>query len=312
VSCSSASTGSSSSECGRMDYRPDFVSRGFWLILKPSFPASAKARQVAAWMARRFVKVQYLPKPGDGPSRNYRRFVVASQTRSGSTMMLDALRAHSQVVALGEVFYPPRCDIHLDGLPNDNRAVKLYRDEYPVQFLEEVVFQPYRQRILAVGFKIFPGHLSEALKAISRDNQVRVIHLKRWNHFAAHLSGERALKTGVWARTNESESESLIDIELDPLECERAFERRVRAEEWWRRIFNRHEVMEVWYEHLSSQPDRELARVQRHIGVDLEAIASRTLKQRREPLSRAVSNFDELASYFNGTRWEAYFRDEWG
>jgi hypothetical protein len=45
-----------------------------------------------------------------------------------------------------------------------------------------------------------------------------------------------------------------------------------------------------------------------HLGVRLDPVEAQVIRQRTQPLSQAIENYDELQEFFRGSPWEHFFR----
>ena len=82
------------------------------------------------------------PRPDDFPTArlgegfDYTPFVVVAPARSGSSMLIQALRAHPGVIAFGEVFNPRHIGFNTPGFDNDNPRLRAWRNRHPAEFLD--------------------------------------------------------------------------------------------------------------------------------------------------------------------------------
>lgn len=247
--------------------------------------------------------------------RGYRRFVVLGIARTGSTLLVNLLNAHPQVMAFGELFRQtdevgwdvgPFASYRSPGL------VALYRAD-PVAFLEKGVFRRWPRDCAAVGFKLFYYHAREAQRAavwdyLRGDRGLLVLHIKRRNRLAQYLSLLHAHKSDVWSAAETSAGEP-TPLHLDPESCRAHFASVRQHEEDCAAAFKHHAMRDVYFEDLTSNCAEEFGAIQEALGLRHEAIKPTLKRQRRRPLSEAIANFDELKVAFRGSCWEDVFDD---
>lgn len=249
--------------------------------------------------------------PTAGENHRYRRFILLSHARSGTNMLNSALEGHPGILMYGEALHPNKIFLKV-GMPewDTDEAWKAWRNAYPVPFVRDVIYRGCDEETAAVGFKIFPEHLDrqpgmEVLwDWLAGEKDIAVISLHRTDLLSYFLSLEVARRAGKWlldpGATRPSEA-----ISIDAERAEEAFERRVRYRTQIRERFAHHPFMELTYEDLTRDTGAALTRVQSFLGVEPLALAPATLKQEIRPLREAISNYDELARRWRGTRWES-------
>lgn len=248
-------------------------------------------------------------------SDNYRRFVVVGIARTGSTLLVNLLNAHTRVLAFGELFRSPEA-IGWDTAPfNTSRSTKLlalYRAD-PVAFIEACIFRRWPRDWGAVGFKLFYYHArqlpySHVWDYLAANRDIRILHIKRRNILKQYYSLEQAHKTNVWAGSKTGADEQPpLRLEIDA--CRQHFARVRSLEDDCTQFFNAHEIKDVYYEDLAAEMGREMRDVQDFLGLDHERLSVKMVRQRRRPLSDAIVNYAELKSAFGGTPWAEFFED---
>jgi hypothetical protein len=74
-------------------------------------------------------------------------------------------------------------------------------------------------------------------------------------------------------------------------------------------FFNDHPKLDVLYEDLAQDYEREMARIQAFLGVDYQAVKPSTFKQSDQPLSKQIANYFELKKRFIDTPWAEFFEE---
>ncbi len=247
-----------------------------------------------------------LRPPLTGPNEDYQRFVVLSQARCGTTMLVSALNDHSRVMCRGEIF-------HLRAFQGKSTLKKLVRNFMPSTYIRTVAYYGYCDFIHAVGFKLMADQLMNfrngiLIKYLLSHDAIQLIHITRRNTLQRYLSGVIARRFGGYKSLREPLRPNRI--RLDPKKCEANFVLTQQRQEFLEHTFAGPRLLTIAYEQLVEDPCRAYSRIQEHIGVQIEAIRPKTKKQGIWPAQEVISNYGELASYFAGTRWEYCFAEE--
>lgn len=244
----------------------------------------------------------------------YGRFIILCAPRTGSNYLRSLLNSHSAAVAFGEIFRSTTSiGWDLPGFSQSNRLISLM-NMHPRTFLEAAVFRNMPVHIHAVGFKLFYQQARDGRRKfiwdhLEKNRSVKIIHLKRENALKAYLSLVRARDTGVWHVTARRPVEA-PPVRLEFEACANHFINMREYRRYVEKHFQHHAKIDVLYEDLSADPDREMERVLNLLGLELEKTRSAVVKQSSRPLHQAISNYHELKQRFKSTPWESYFEDE--
>jgi|SRR5882724_7132365 len=235
---------------------------------------------------------------------DYRRFVILGTARSGSTLLTGHLNAHSEALAFGELFRSPDA-IGWDMAPfltcQGPRLLALYRSD-PLEFLHRYVFRRWPRSYAAVGFKLFYHHARSGPHAIlwdrlAADESLSILHIKRRNLLEQFYSLQLAHKTEVWSITRPQRARPPA-IRLEVEACRKHFAWVREGQQACERLFTGHRMKEVHFEDLAENQDREMAAIQAFLGLRGETTSPKTARQRTEPLSELVANYEELKNAF--------------
>ena len=229
---------------------------------------------------------------GDGslhsstPSSITTRFILLSEPRSGSTLLVDELsRRWPEIRARREVFNPKRRD-----------DTQQFED-----IARQTFFDDTGRRI--VGCKIFGSQVSaEQLALLLTLPNMRVIVLRRRNQLRQHVSEEIARHTDRWMQSTSGES-----IELPASERSVTIDvaRFSKSRAWSRTTFRAFEVLteglpriDVWYEDLAEDLDAELRRIASFLGAGAPRTEStpQLTRQNPEPLRDLITNYEEVSA----------------
>ncbi len=234
---------------------------------------------------------------------DYVAFVVLTRSRTGSTLLVTTLDSHPEIRCGEELFQWMR---HSDAVARLDRT-----------------FGPQAPDVRARGFKIFYYHPLDSdvdVFALLREvPDLKVIHLVREDVLATIISSKVAEATDQWRVTNDhgatAAAPAAIDIAADVLAAE--FEatesmiaagcQRLAGLDW----------LDVTYEALVSgsavsdsavsDSATELDRIQDFLGVTQRPMGSVLKQQRRSSKRDQLTNYDDLAATFAGTRWGRFF-----
>jgi LPS sulfotransferase NodH len=246
--------------------------------------------------------------------RNYQKFVIVGVARTGSTLLLDLLNGHEQVIAFGELFRGDGA-IGWDRWPfrthQSPRLLRLHAAR-PVEFLETAVFRRWPREVAAVGFKLFYYHARTGSQAavwdhLRSDPDLAIIHLKRLNLLEQYLSLRLAHATNVWSSLKSAAPVEPVRLSAD--DCLRHFQEVQAQEAACDAHFAGRRVLTVTYESLVADRSSAMARVAAHLGLRPGPLEAKVVRQRTEPLSRAIANYEELREAFAGSTWERFFRE---
>jgi LPS sulfotransferase NodH len=245
--------------------------------------------------------------------RNYTRFIILGRSRSGSNFLRGLLNSHRQVITFGELFGSDAAiNWGLFGYPKTSQLLEQFRND-PVSFLESQVFREVPKQIQAVGFKLFYYHAHQekwqpVWEYLAAQRELKVIHIRRDNLLKLHLSRKRARLTDRWVNLSGA-PEQYAPILLDYQECLNEFVQTRKWESEYVQFFANHALLDVHYEALAQNYQGEIGRVQRFLGLSLDAVTPKTHQQSDQPLSASVSNYYELKERFQGTEWQDFFEE---
>jgi len=171
-------------------------------------------------LARAVLNLRSIP----GTSR-YRKFVIIGTARTGSTLLVDLLKSHSQVRVFGELFRSTDkigWDVKPFATFQAPALISLYRTD-PLAFLEGHVFRRWPRTCKAVGFKLFYYHArsrehSVVWDYLAADPDICVLHLRRRNLLAQYYSLRLAHQTNSWTKSAAAKGDH-TPIRLDMQEC---------------------------------------------------------------------------------------------
>lgn len=226
--------------------------------------------------------------------RNYRKFVVICDARTGSTLLLNHLGFHPYIEKEGERFK------NIDGKSQE----EIWND----------IFRKRRRKLKYVGFKLFYYHALEGdqwvWSRLKRDRSITIIHLTRQNILRSLISKKIGLMTKRW--TENIYNNDVIPLEdkkvyIAAKECRNYFEEMTANQERTNKIFANHSLVHVSYEELAGNTREVIDNLYNRLGVKPYRKDSQLKKQNPESIKELVLNFEELKNEFKDSKWKSFF-----
>ena len=234
------------------------------------------------------------------------RLVLLSAPRSGSTLLVEMLRTHGDVVMHGEPFHEQ--DLRAsrkDGLARNvtvDDAAFRRRRERPQELLEALGKQHANRRV--VGFKLFSKHLDWKRLDTFLDWATHLILLRRDDAFAQYVSICLAQASNVWAAyPGSAKHDHVVSVDAALFDTwskhEAAFVETV--ERALAKAANPPGVLHLTYERDLCAPHARrntMRRVERFLGVATGArpdAAHLPIKQHSNDVREHVGNFVDVA-----------------
>ena len=249
-----------------------------------------------------------------GESREYQRFLILAHARSGSSLLVDALRNDPRTLSFGEIFH--QTEVFITPL-EATEALGYLRREMPLRFLKEAVYGGVDPRIHAVGFKVFPEHLEASVRMhevrewLAAQTDISVINLTRRNLLRYYVSLKQARINRQWqvpVGKRDVLSPS-ITLHVDPLDAEQTFTLREAQDASSRALFSDHPILHLHYEDLMHEAQATFARAHEFLGLEPRAVTVNLQKQESRTLPEIIENYDELRRRWAGTQWESFLTD---
>lgn len=268
-------------------------------MLRENIPFRAKyiAREASRLTAGRLANF-LMPK--------VKRFVILTNGRSGSTLLVSYLRQNSNIRLYGEIFgkyYLAQPMVR-----------ELIRRDGAVSY-----FKNMQSRCLAeshVGVKILYSHLEPSygeergvpdlpavVDELVRDKDIKILHLRRDNLLDIAISGMLAKLTKSYSGRDYGDLRIVLPVDR----CRQTFEQLQRQSERYRTLFSEHDYLEITYEDLVDTPDGTLASAFAFLGAELVAAQTTLKKQNRSPRETVVTNYAELKEAFANTPFARFF-----
>jgi LPS sulfotransferase NodH len=247
---------------------------------------------------------------------NYRKFVIIGIARTGSTLLINLLNSHSQILAFGELFRyhdTVEWDVPPFNTYHNPRVNSLYRDD-PLAFLGKHVFRRWPKEYRAVGFKLFYYHARKPPHSLVWDHlsstpSIQILHIKRRNILAQYYSLQLAHKTNVWINNAGISVDDEPPMRLEVEACRKHFAWVRKLENECAEFFKYRRVHDIYYEDLITDQERKMAAIQEILELKYEPVTAKLTRQRKKPLSQTITNYVELKEAFKNTAWAEFFAD---
>lgn len=275
-------------------------------------------------------------------NKNYNKFVIVCNPRSGSNMLTSLLNSHPHVICFSEVFHQSMTtvDFHYPGYRKksvDPKIVDL-RNQDPEKFLVKQVFKKFPSGIRAVGFKVLHLQIFNSppyypvdkknkkidkirleaeqdfmkmnlKKWIKSHHDVNVIHVVRKNHLDSVISWIFALRDDSWGHNykggvgNKKRRKIILDIPSTVQLLEHFDHADIELKDF----FSKNNYMRIYYEDLlSSERLKYLKQIQNFIQVKPRLLVSKTKKQLDANLKELIENYDELERVLRKTKYASF------
>ncbi len=246
-------------------------------------------------------------------------FAIVCADRTGSTLLRGMLNSHPDVYVGGELFndYIPdgRIPWQLDSAPTGQDAkdeLTALRRADPVAFLERLFGMSAQRGYRVIGFKLMYYHgdrYSAVRDRLRDDTAFRIIHLKRRNLLRRYISEQRARMTGEWSHPSGVDEIQLPEVPLKLKDCLQDFDYVEQQQREYADLFERHDVLEVFYEDLAATPVPVAKRTAAFLGLPTDDWEPRIKygKTGTDSLRNAISGYHELRARIR--KWGSFFED---
>ena len=229
---------------------------------------------------------------------NYKKFVIISDARTGSTLLMGLLNSHPEIIAEGEIF---------KRLRNIN-SIELWND----------VFRSRPKKIRWVGFKLFYDHPWNSddrtvWNLIEEDKDIVIIHLVRENILRSYISKQIGLKTKKWTENKKKPNTLTVDqkrVKINIEDCIANLSQIDQKERETREKYKNHKLIPVSYEELSNDKSKVMRCIFNELEVKNKILSTSMLKQNPEKLRDLIVNYEELYSALEDTRWISFLDEE--
>jgi LPS sulfotransferase NodH len=256
------------------------------------------------------------------------RFVIVTTARTGSNLLVRTINRAPKITCYGEImkqefrqessaeqFFLQLSEI----LGLSVQYLEKLQVNNPSEFLN-LIFDSKNAGIL--GFKLFYRHAREDVRktiwqGLQEHQEIKIIHLLRRNLLDTYMSLQYAHLTDQWilptfAYKEKIESLDRYDREMlsiNPRVLLNFFEITSKYIQETKTMFAHHKYLELYYENLDSQYDREIEKAFNFLEVPLIIKEQPTIKQRSKTNRERIKNYQELLGFFKNTDWIGFFSE---
>jgi len=235
-----------------------------------------------------------------------KRFIIFTNGRTGSNLLVSLLRDHTDFRVHSEVFGEYQIDLPgIRALIDRKGPVDYLRSCFRRMTVEDFVGikMLYYNIEEEYGLKRGVAGLSALRGEILNDPDLYFIHLKRENHVDRLLSNALARASGQFLNGAYLEEQIEVDLEWAKSELH-------RMQEWeyeFDRALPAERTFDVTYEALVSDKATVMSKLFAFMGAKPMAVNSSMKKQSKRPHSERISNYGELKAQFSGTEFASMF-----
>lgn len=228
------------------------------------------------------------------------RFVVLTEGRSGSTLLIMSLAQHPDITMYGEIFDPKR--------PDDLHGIAVTTPYHPGLDSAHFAQQTFASATgKAAGFKLLyhqvPG---ESVWDYLANTKVKIVRLSRSNLLHVMISWTVGHTTKQWHARRGETILAALPFRLEPENAERFFKHCKEYRESKAELFSQNEVLDITYEDLTGDFLNTVHRVFDFLGLEKHDPEPLLIKTGRPPLA-VLENYEELKQHFQGTEYESFF-----
>ena len=233
--------------------------------------------------------------------KGIQKFIIFSQGRTGSTLLVKILNSHPDIVCEREIFQLKNI-IFSGQIHNPYRMINgkelIYRKK--VYGFKAKIYQLNEQRRLIGGSKEFLRNAT--------NNGWKLLYLKRGNliqHVLSSLVAEN-LNTYHFNSNGEKSTYDKLKLELDVHDLIKRLDERRNYLEQEKEALEGREYMEISYEKLSEYPQEVADEIFSFLGINSVRIDIPLQKSNTKSVEELVSNYDEIASALKSTEYAKF------
>jgi len=234
--------------------------------------------------------------------------IIINPGRTGGTLLVGALDCHPQLRFTGEIL-----NLHTPSIPADARKI-LENLHGPLPQIREKnsnqqISAAYIEQLLEIydGFKMLYYELNqEIISYLLKRDDVKLIHLKRWNAMEHCISQLVASRTKIYHIGPHQRSYCINRLHVPPKSIGKYFKRYVNEQKRYDKILQG--SMSVFYEDLIKNWGTTMKSIQKYIGVKLESLPITQGKVIGNPIQEVVENYREMYYHFLPTEHGKYFK----
>ncbi len=269
-----------------------------------------------------YIKDKFIAYGVSEGQNDYTKFIILSDYRSGSNLLMNLIKSHPNAHCYSELFYGKKIfwASKVYGKSEANSKALYLRKQSPLIFLDKYCFRKYTKLMQAVGFKLmyfdlFKNKSIDLNNLLSHYPDLKIIHLKRKNYLERFVSDKMVKLTGEAVAVDKSDWEKASvkanKVRIEATICEDDFKWREQMENELADAFShsKNSRITVYYEDLNINKIAESNRVIEFLNLTPIKLETKQIKQNTKKLSDRIENFEELKAHFKNTKWERFFNE---
>lgn len=268
---------------------------------------------------RIFNKDHFLLPILEGTNNSYKKFIVIATQRTGSTLLLNTLRSHSNILCYSEIF--KEHNQPLWGYYNIDEKLYKLAQRNPQKYLQ-FFFRDYSEQVRAVGFKLMYNQISlknikKILRIFDKENDL-IIHLKRLNKLKMYVSHKLAESNGIYSLLKDDVLKNLnkqkLSYKVEKLYVDKeSFIDYVKRIENYEReydsLLKSYNYINMYYEDLEKNIIDSINQIIKKLNLNIEPLVVIHEKQNKEKLSNIIINYYDLKKALSNTKYTLFFEE---
>ena len=240
-------------------------------------------------------------------------FAIIAYARSGSTWLSSSLGSHPHIASGGEIFN--WTNPHWRNWTKKGESAESYLGHIKEIGIERgnitketkicgyklLYYHTTMHPSLAVESANDSSHTTTELNIEAITKNTKIIHLKRRRHLmsiTSNLLVENSKRDNIVRPHQAKYINQNITIESNALEnIHNKFKEKEKKWEYFDNVFKNHEKIEVWYEVMCLNPEKEHNKILEFLGAKQVPLKGKTKKQRTTLLRETITNYGEASQY---------------
>lgn len=232
------------------------------------------------------------------------KFIILSQVRSGSSLLAEMLNSHSEIQCDGEIFNRKRFKYRR------GKIKRFFADYWPYLI---VWLHQRKQKKAHYGFKLHSSQLKNPATFIDRlyNKGFIILDLRRNNVIQKAFSASIAFSTNKWSVRKEEDRLS-SPIEINPTLLFKCLEHAEEQNTLQDTLLIGKKYIRIVYENdlIDELKQAEFSkRICEQLQIPIEPIKGNYIKTDERPLSERISNYQELMTLIQQSRFAQYLNN---
>lgn len=239
-------------------------------------------------------------------------FCIITAQRTGSSMLVDLLNSHPELICYREVFLDQveiPTEIHYIDFVSKNIKNKLKHRFFRKNNIYNHLDNLYKRTKKVTGFKLMINQIMQYPEVLDYlyKNKIKLICLKRNNLVERYFSLERAIRTGLWWTRNKKDVQP-IKIKLKTENLIKKLNQLSLEDKEISRISEKSNAILITYEDLQLKAsfDKQVSNIEAFLGVHNRKLHTIHQKITTSPLSENISNYTEFVETLKNSPYKKF------